>query len=258
VVTKDENIRPHPLEREAHLSSTSPLGWRRHRAAPLRWRVRLGRRSRFSRRDHARQSSGRRRELSHGRRRARVRLQGAEACGGRVTGSGQRLGFDAGPVERRPPRLNAGGTRRRPHDRRRPKGSSDMRTLIGLAVMLAVLAPPRPGTAGLAKSCRKLCKPMVATCVAGGERRRACRRSILARCRQEGLQVCSATTNAIGVGPGVAPVRLSHGAARDQPDARQYETRPRMVARGGRSVTSAKPASRMRAGIRCWSSKWAR
>jgi hypothetical protein len=43
---------------------------------------------------------------------------------------------------------------------------------------------------------------MVATCVAGGERRRACRRSILARCRQEGLQVCSATTTTTPTGGG--------------------------------------------------------
>jgi hypothetical protein len=69
-----------------------------------------------------------------------------------------------------------------------------MRTLIGLAITVALLAAPRSGTAGLAKSCRKLCKPMVATCVAGGERRRVCRQSILLRCRREGLQVCSTTT----------------------------------------------------------------
>jgi hypothetical protein len=69
-----------------------------------------------------------------------------------------------------------------------------MRTLIGLAVTVALLAVPRPGTAGLAKSCRKLCKPLIASCVAAGERKRACTRNFLPRCRREGLAVCSMTT----------------------------------------------------------------
>src|SRR5262245_12347248 len=54
-----------------------------------------------------------------------------------------------------------------------------------------------------------------------------------------------------GQGKGEYPVvrPISH------PDARQYETRPRIVSRGASSVTSAKPASRIRAGIRGWSAR---
>jgi hypothetical protein len=69
-----------------------------------------------------------------------------------------------------------------------------MRTFIGLAVTFTLLASQHPATAGLGRSCRKLCKPMIASCVAAGERRRACKLTFLSRCRREGLEVCSTTT----------------------------------------------------------------
>jgi hypothetical protein len=77
-----------------------------------------------------------------------------------------------------------------------------MRTFIGLAVTFTLLASQHPATAGLGRSCRKLCKPMIASCVAAGERRRACNRTFLPRCRREGLEVCSTTTTTTPAGAG--------------------------------------------------------
>jgi hypothetical protein len=63
-------------------------------------------------------------------------------------------------------------------------------SVIGLLVALSTVS----SAAGLAKQCRKACKPAVAECRANGQSRRACRKLFLPRCRVEGLQVCAPTT----------------------------------------------------------------
>src|SRR5712692_5036503 len=71
--------------------------------------------------------------------------------------------------------------------RRRPK-------TLGFALLLTLLATLHVATsadaASLGRQCRQACRGEIAACVAAGGRSRACRRSTLARCRQEGVTVC--------------------------------------------------------------------
>lgn len=69
-----------------------------------------------------------------------------------------------------------------------------MRVLSVIGLLVAVATVPTDAVAGLAKQCRKACKPAVAECRATGQSRRACRKLFLPRCKVEGLQVCAAST----------------------------------------------------------------
>src|SRR5437870_9341294 len=65
---------------------------------------------------------------------------------------------------------------------------------LGFALLLTLLATLHVATsadaASLGRQCRLACRDEIAACVAAGGHRRACRRSTLGRCRQEGVTVC--------------------------------------------------------------------
>jgi hypothetical protein len=62
-------------------------------------------------------------------------------------------------------------------------------SLVSLAVLL-VSSPPTDG-ASLIKQCRRQCRDEITNCVIStGQRRRACKKQILRRCKFEGLQTC--------------------------------------------------------------------
>src|SRR5947207_512065 len=71
--------------------------------------------------------------------------------------------------------------------RQRPK-------TLGFAFLLTLLAALHVGrsadAASVSRRCRRACGDQVAACVAGGGRARACRKSLLERCQQEGVAVC--------------------------------------------------------------------
>src|SRR5947207_2202889 len=65
---------------------------------------------------------------------------------------------------------------------------------LGFALLLTLLATLHVATsadaASLGRQCRQACRDEIAACVAAGGHSRACRRSTLERCRQEGVAVC--------------------------------------------------------------------
>src|SRR5439155_1219748 len=71
--------------------------------------------------------------------------------------------------------------------RQRPK-------TLGFAFLLTLLAAlhvaPSADAASVSRRCRRACRDQIAACVAGGGRARACRKSLLERCQQEGVAVC--------------------------------------------------------------------
>src|SRR5213078_136527 len=71
--------------------------------------------------------------------------------------------------------------------RQRPK-------TLGFAFLLTLLAALHVGrsadAASVSRRCRRACRDQIAACVAGGGRARACRKSLLERCQQEGVAVC--------------------------------------------------------------------
>src|SRR5438093_4283172 len=76
-----------------------------------------------------------------------------------------------------------------------------------LAVLAVLLIAPAADAVSLARQCRQACGDEIASCVAAGGRRLACKRQTLRRCRSEGLAVCeglSAGGNATAV---TAPLR---------------------------------------------------
>src|SRR5438093_8449458 len=76
-----------------------------------------------------------------------------------------------------------------------------------LAVLAVLLIAPAADAVSLARQCRQACGDEIASCVAAGGRRLACKRQTLRRCRSEGLTVCeglSAGGNATAV---TAPLR---------------------------------------------------
>src|SRR5438552_15791086 len=71
--------------------------------------------------------------------------------------------------------------------RQRPKtlGFTSLLTLLA-ALYLADAAD----AASVARQCRKACGDQIAACVGAGGHPRACRRSVLGRCKQEGVAAC--------------------------------------------------------------------
>src|SRR5256885_16800187 len=71
--------------------------------------------------------------------------------------------------------------------RQRPKalGFTSLLTLLA-ALYLADAAD----AASIARQCRKACGDEIAACVGAGGHSRACRRSVLGRCKQEGVAAC--------------------------------------------------------------------
>src|SRR5438034_10517908 len=71
--------------------------------------------------------------------------------------------------------------------RQRPK-------TLGFAFLLTLLAALHVArsadAASVSRRCRRACRDQIAACVAGGGRARACRKSLLERCQQEGVAVC--------------------------------------------------------------------
>src|SRR5437870_8329627 len=79
-------------------------------------------------------------------------------------------------------------------------------TALGFASLLALLAALNVGTSAeavsVARQCRQACRDEIAACVGAGGHFRACRKSVLGRCRREGVAVCEGQAN-IGGDPGV-------------------------------------------------------
>src|SRR5213593_4073296 len=77
--------------------------------------------------------------------------------------------------------------------RRRPKA-------LGSTLLLTLLATLQVASsadaASVARQCRQACHDEIAACVAAGGRSRACRKSMLERCKGEGLAVCQGQANA--------------------------------------------------------------
>src|SRR5438093_7062308 len=71
--------------------------------------------------------------------------------------------------------------------RQRPK-------TLGFAFLLTLLSALHVAhsadAASVSRRCRGACRDEIAACVAGGGRPRACRRSLLGRCKREGVAVC--------------------------------------------------------------------
>src|SRR5213593_1547585 len=57
-----------------------------------------------------------------------------------------------------------------------------------LLASISIVSPA--GAATLRRQCREACADLIAACVAGGERPRACRRQILRQCRELGVAFC--------------------------------------------------------------------
>src|SRR5438034_1412683 len=77
--------------------------------------------------------------------------------------------------------------------RQRPKA-------LGFAILLAPLAALHVGrpaqAASVALKCRRACHDRIAGCVAAGGRRGPCRKSMLGRCKREGVAVCQGQAGA--------------------------------------------------------------
>src|SRR5438128_1131430 len=70
------------------------------------------------------------------------------------------------------------------------RGAWNGRFTAPLAVLAVLLIAPAADAVSLARQCRQACGDEIASCVAGGGRRLACKRQMLRRCRTEGLGVC--------------------------------------------------------------------
>ncbi len=73
-------------------------------------------------------------------------------------------------------------------------------TALGFALLLALLAAPHVASSAQAASgsrkCRRECHDRIAACVTAGGRRRPCRKSMVERCRREGVAVCQGQAGA--------------------------------------------------------------
>src|SRR5438046_3014213 len=89
------------------------------------------------------------------------------------------------PADR--PGARLGEAHRRQQMRLSPKA-------LGFGLPLTLLAALHVATsaeaASLSRQCRKACRGEIAACVAAGGHPRACRKSVLGRCQQEGVAVC--------------------------------------------------------------------
>src|SRR5207247_3017896 len=68
-----------------------------------------------------------------------------------------------------------------------PKG---LGFVFRLMLLAALHVAPSAEAASLSRQCRKACRDEIAACVAAGDHPRACRKSVLGRCKQEGVAVC--------------------------------------------------------------------
>src|SRR2546428_8963244 len=59
-----------------------------------------------------------------------------------------------------------------------------------LAVLAVLLIAPAADAVSLARQCRQACGDEIASCVAAGRRRLACKRQTLRRCRTQGPNAC--------------------------------------------------------------------
>src|SRR6266480_398944 len=91
------------------------------------------------------------------------------------------------PAPARPGGPSRGEAHRRQLMRLSPKA-------LGFGLLLTLLAALHVATsaeaASLSRQCRKACRGEIAACVAAGDHPRACRKSVLGRCQQEGVAVC--------------------------------------------------------------------
>src|SRR5437773_961136 len=89
------------------------------------------------------------------------------------------------PADR--PGARLGEAHRRQQMRLSPKA-------LGFGLLLTLFAALHVATsaeaASLSRQCRKSCRGEIAACVAAGGHPRACRKSVLGRCQQEGVAVC--------------------------------------------------------------------
>jgi len=80
----------------------------------------------------------------------------------------------------------------------------------GFASLLALLAALHVGTsaeaASVSRQCRRACRDGLAACVGAGGHPRACRKSVLGRCKIEGVAACQGQTDGAGRADG-----LNHG-----------------------------------------------
>src|SRR5947207_15093577 len=70
------------------------------------------------------------------------------------------------------------------------QGAWNRRSPAAPAVLAVLPMAPAADAGSLARQCRQACGDEIASCVAGGGRRLACKRQMLRRCRTEGLGVC--------------------------------------------------------------------
>src|SRR5439155_23083758 len=81
-------------------------------------------------------------------------------------------------------------------------------TTLGCASLLALLAALHGGTSAqavsLSRQCRRACRDDIVACVAAGGRARAFRKSVLGRCKGEGVGAWQGQANADGDRGGVA------------------------------------------------------
>src|SRR5437764_13438326 len=80
----------------------------------------------------------------------------------------------------------------------------------GFASLLALLAALHVGTsaeaASVSRQCRRACRDGLAACVGAGGHPRACRKSVLGRCKIEGVAACQGEADGGGRADG-----LQHG-----------------------------------------------
>jgi len=68
-----------------------------------------------------------------------------------------------------------------------------------LLTLLAALPVARSAdAASVSRQCRRACRDQVAACVGAGGHPRACRKSVLGRCKQEGVAACQGQADATG------------------------------------------------------------
>src|SRR5437867_2781594 len=59
-----------------------------------------------------------------------------------------------------------------------------------LTLLVALQVATSAEAASVSRQCRRACRDQIAACVAGGGRARSCRKSLLERCKREGVAVC--------------------------------------------------------------------
>jgi hypothetical protein len=87
-----------------------------------------------------------------------------------------------------------------------------MRLFRNFVLLIGMTLIASPAGAVSLKKCRKLCKPLVADCVATtGKSRRKCMKAFVPPCRKKGLQVCTVTSTTTPEGPTATTTTLPAG-----------------------------------------------